>query len=78
MMAFTLETAQKHLDAWLEAELAVTNGQSYSIGSKSLDRANLYQIREQVKYWSNELAKTKNILKRKGRNRVMRVVPRDL
>lgn len=77
-MAFTLEIAQKHLDAWLEAELAVTNGQSYAIGSKSLDRANLYQIREQVKYWSNELAKGKNILNRKGRNRVMRVVPRDL
>lgn len=77
-MAFSLEIAQKHLDAWLEAELAVTNGQSYSIGSKSLDRANLYQIREQVKYWSNEVAKAKNILKRKGRNRVMRVVPRDL
>lgn len=77
-MAFSLEIAQKHLDAWLEAELAVTNGQSYSIGSKSLDRANLYQIREQIKYWSNEVAKASNILKRKGRNRVMRVVPRDL
>lgn len=77
-MAYSLEIAQKHLDAWLEAELAVTNGQSYSIGSKSLDRANLYQIREQVKYWSNEVAKANNILKRKGRNRVMRVVPRDL
>ncbi|BCZ48437.1 hypothetical protein psyc5s11_45040 [Clostridium gelidum] len=77
-MAFTFEIAQKHLDAWLDAEIAVTNGQSYTIGSKSLDRANLYQIREQVKYWSNELSKAKNILKNKGRNRVMRVVPRDL
>ena len=77
-MAFTIEIAQKHLDAWLDAEMAVTNGQSYTIGSKSLDRANLYQIREQVKYWSNELAKAKNILKHKGRNRVMRAVPRDL
>ncbi|MCM1064320.1 MAG: hypothetical protein NC420_07580 [Eubacterium sp.] len=25
----TLETAQRHLDAWSEAELAVTNAQKY-------------------------------------------------
>lgn len=77
-MAFTLEIAQKHLNAWLDAEIAVTNGQSYSIGSKSLDRANLYQIREQIKYWRNEVAKANNITKKKGRNRVFRAVPRDL
>jgi len=77
-MAFSIDTAQKHLDAWLEAELAVTNGQSYSIGSRSLDRANLYQIREQIKYWSDQVAKAKNIANRNGRNRVIRVVPRDL
>lgn len=77
-MAFSLEIAERHLNAWLDAELAVTNGQSYTIGSRSLDRANLYQIREQIKYWNNEVAKAKNLLKCKGRNRVMRVVPRDL
>ena len=77
-MVFSIDIAQKHLDAWLEAELAVTNGQSYSVGSRSLDRANLYQIREQIKYWTNEVSKAKNINKRNGRNRVIRVVPRDL
>jgi hypothetical protein len=77
-MAFTVQIAEKHLNAWLEAEIAVTNGQSYTIGNRSLDRANLYQIREQIKYWNNELAKARNIQKRKGRNRVFRAVPRDL
>lgn len=77
-MAFTVQIAEKHLNAWLEAEMAVTNGQSYTIGNRSLDRANLYQIREQIKYWNNELAKARNIQKRKGRNRVFRAVPRDL
>lgn len=78
MSAYTLETAQQHLNAWLEAEIAVTTGQSYQIGSRSLTRANLYQIREQIKFWRNEVGKLQNVNKRKGKNRVFRVVPRDL
>ena len=31
MAGITLETAKRHLDAWLEAELAVTNAQSYTM-----------------------------------------------
>lgn len=77
-MGFSLEIAQKHLDAWLDSELAVTNGQSYTIGTKTLTRASLSEIRNQIQYWSNEVAKSKNIAKKNGRNRVMRVVPRDL
>lgn len=77
-MSFSLEISQKHLDAWLEAELSVTNGQSYTIGTKTLTRASLSEIRNQIQYWSNEVAKSKNIAKKNGRNRVMRVVPRDL
>ena len=78
-MTFTLEIAQKHLDAWLEAELAITTGaQSYTIGSRTITRADLSQIREQIKYWKNEVEKATNIAQKKGRNRVFRVVPRDL
>ena len=36
MAGITLETAKRHLDAWLEAELAVTNAQSYTIGSRTM------------------------------------------
>jgi len=60
-MAYDIKIAQKHLDAWLEAELTIINGQSYTIGNKTLNRANLYHVRN-----SN------------GKNRVIRVVPRDL
>ena len=35
MTGITLEIAEKHLDAWLEAELAVTTNQSYTIGSRT-------------------------------------------
>lgn len=74
----TLETAQKHLDMWLEAESAVAINQSYSIGGKSFTRANLAEIRKQVEYWSNKVAALKNTAKKKGRNRTYRMVPRDL
>ena len=73
-----LEIAKTHYHAWLGAELAVTTHQSYSIGSRSLTMANLADIRMQITYWKNEVINLQNISKRKGRNRIMRVVPRDL
>lgn len=73
-----LEIAKKHLDAWLAAELEVTTHQSYTIGSRSLTKANLSEIRKQIEYWQNEVDRLENIEKRGGRNRVFRAVPRDL
>lgn len=54
MTGITLEIAEKHLDAWLEAELAVTTNQSYTIGSRTLTRANLSKIRKQIEYWQEK------------------------
>lgn len=78
MAGVTLEIAKKHLDAWLTAELEVTTHQSYTIGSRSLTKANLSEIRKQIRFWENEVARLENISKRGGRNRVFRAVPRDL
>ena len=78
MAGVTLEIAKKHLDAWLSAELEVTTHQSYTIGSRSLTKANLSEIRKQIQFWENEVARLENISKRGGRNRVFRAVPRDL
>ncbi len=78
MAAITLETAKKHLDMWLEAESEVAINQAYTIGGKSFTRANLGEIRKQIEYWSNKVQELENIAKRKGRNRLYRVVPRDL
>lgn len=74
----SLEVAKKHLDAWLTAELEVTTHQSYTIGSRSLTKANLSEIRKEIEYWTNEVARLENIEKRGGRNRIYRAVPRDL
>lgn len=69
-----LITAKQHLEAWLQAELAVSTGQSYKIGTRELNRANLYQIREQIKFWQRQVAR----LQSKGKRKVFRAVPRDL
>ena len=75
MSVITKEMAREMLQLWLDAERAVTTGKSYTIGTRSLTRANLSDIAERIKYWSNELAKLES-----GRRgiRVVRVVPRDL
>ena len=73
-----LEIARKHLDAWLNAELEDTTHQSYTIGSRSLTKANLSEIRKEIEFWTNEVARLENIEKRGGRNRIYRAVPRDL
>lgn len=78
MAGITLEVAQKHLDEWLEAELRVTTGQSYTIGSRALTRANLTEIRNSIDYWNKKVLELDNIKKVGGRNRIKRVVPRDL
>lgn len=78
MATITLKTAQNHLDAWLEAELACTTGQSYTIGSRTLNRANLAEIRQSIRYWQGMVTKLENQERRGGRNGVYRVVPRDL
>ncbi len=78
MAGITLKIAKKHLNAWLEAELEVTTNQSYTIGSRSLTRADLSDIREQITFWEGKVAALENLEKRGGRNRIIRVVPRDL
>lgn len=78
MGAWTLEFAKERLMDWLNAELAVTTGQGYQIGSQRLERANLYQVREQIKFWRDEVEKLELAKSRRGKVRTMRAVPRDL
>lgn len=73
----TLETAQKHLDEWLEAELEITTHQSYKIGGQTLTMAELYQVRAEIEYWSGKVEKLKAREAKGGRNRIYYGVPRD-
>lgn len=78
MAGITLETAKRHLDIWLNAEEAVSNAQSYSIGSRTMTKASLGEIRKSIDYWQGKVNALENIAKTGGRNRIRRVVPRDL
>ncbi|MCL6456502.1 MAG: DUF6148 family protein [Gorillibacterium sp.] len=76
MGAWTLQEARQHLQAWMNAELAVSTGQRYRIGTRELTRADLGEITKRIQFWSNEVTRLE-----KGREsgaRVLRVVPRDL
>lgn len=75
MSLITLEQARAHLKAWLDAELAVTKGQSYTIGTRTLTRANLSTIREQVVFWWGRVSALE--AKEKRRKRIYRVIPTD-
>ena len=48
MAGITLAYAQEQLDLYLAAERAVLNNQSYSIGDRTLTRANLVDIQKGI------------------------------
>ena len=77
-MAFTVEHCNERLNLWFDAEAAIASGQSYTIDNRRLERANLSQVREQIKFWQSELVKAKAAANGKGRRRTVRIVPRDL
>lgn len=52
MAGITLDQAQAQLDLWLAADAAVASGQSYSIGGRSLTRANAAEITNKIDYWN--------------------------
>lgn len=53
-MPLTLADAESHLSAWMEADLAVAKGQSYSIAGRALTRADAAEIRENIDYWNRQ------------------------
>lgn len=57
MAGITLAQAAAKLATWLDAEDKVAAGQSYSIGDRSLSRANLSEIRESIDYWNRQIQK---------------------
>lgn len=77
-MAFSVVECNERLQMWLKAEAAIATSQNYEIAGQKIDRANLAQVREQIKFWQNELAKAQAKASGKGRRRTVRVVPRDL
>ncbi|MHC1683694.1 MAG: DUF6148 family protein [Clostridiaceae bacterium] len=73
-----LDRLKLRLDMYYKAEEAILNGaQSYQMGTKQLTRANLSHIKEMIEQLEREVAIEQSKTKRKGRNRVIGVIPRD-
>jgi hypothetical protein len=51
----TLAQAEAQLAAWLAANTAVSQGQAYTIGSRSLSRANSSEILKQIQFWDSQV-----------------------
>lgn len=73
-----MRECRERLRIWLDAEAAIASGQSYMIDNRRLERANLAQVREQIKFWRNELQKAESAINGRGRRRITRIMPRDL
>lgn len=57
MSVYTLEQAQAKLLAYSEAEEKVLTGQSYTLGGRSLTRANLAEIRAGMTLWEGRVSR---------------------
>ena len=75
MPVISKETAQRHLDMWLEA---VSTGQSYQIEQMVLTRASLKQIRESIAFWEKKVAEAEAEERGRGRNRIYHFSPHDV
>lgn len=74
MSGITLAIAQERLDAYLAAELAVLSGQKYEIAGRSLQRADLREIRAGITQWDSRV---KTLTQQAaGRRRVCVPIPR--
>ena len=56
MAHYSVKVCKERLALYMDAEAVVLTGQSYTIGGRSLTRANLADIRKGVDYWSDKLA----------------------
>ena len=71
---FTVEECRKHLQSWLDADLALATGKSYQMGTQNLTRANAAEVKERIEYWKKNLELAQN----GGRKRkIYGVIPRD-
>jgi len=70
-----LERYKKRLEMYYEAEEAVLLNQEYTIGTKSLKRADLSTIRAAIKDLENQI---ETLEANGGKNKAGRFIPRDI
>lgn len=78
MAIYSKEYCKRKLQTWLAAEEAIATGQRYQIDDRSLTRADLYDVRQEISFWEEKLAVAEAEEQYGGRNRTFRFVPRDV
>lgn len=55
MAGITLAQAEAQLAAWLDAGIKTAAGQSVTIGTKQVTRANAAEITNQINFWDGQV-----------------------
>ena len=78
-MKIRLERAKQRLDLYYRAEETILGGaQSYTIGSRTLTRADLDAIRKVISSLEADVTELESALAGKGFRKCVRVLPRDI
>lgn len=56
-----LETANRKLQMWMDAEDAVAMGKSYTMDGLSITRQDMTTIRAQITYWQDAVARLSGV-----------------
>lgn len=72
MAGITLAEAENNLSVWLAASEAVAANQSYTIGDRTLTRANAASIERMITFWDQRVKQ----LSSRSRHRTRYVVPK--
>jgi len=78
MASERLTHTQTRLQAYYDAEIAVLAGQAYTLGSRSLTRADLVEIKKGIKELENLVEELKAVDEGRGHRRAFRITIRDL
>ena len=78
MAIFSVELCKKKVETWLRAEEAIATSQEYKIGTRTLTRADLDMVRDELEFWMDKLAEAEAVESSGGRNRVYHVTLRDV
>ena len=78
MASERLIKTENRLNVYYDAEVAVLSGQSYTIGSRQLTRANLAEIRQAIKELEKQVDELKNKEAGAGNRKAYRITLRDV
>lgn len=76
-MALTLEEVRENLALWRKAEQAIATAQSYTMGNRTLTRANLNEVIKRINYWEEKETEIEMRAQGKRMRRTKQFIPRD-